>query len=210
VPEWKRPIAWVGAGGSAGFLPRSIKGMEARGAVKFREGGSADAGALSLVLAEASETYAEWTPAGWSPAVPMEVQEAEHLAARLADPRSWCLVAEDGGDPVAYVVLRPALTSGEEHQREPIPGLAHLWHLFVRPAWWGTGVATQLLSEAMAEAGRQGFTAARLWTPREHARARAFYRREGWRETGVEHYAEELDLPLVEYRRPLGGAMLAT
>ncbi|HEY2601971.1 MAG TPA: GNAT family N-acetyltransferase [Thermoleophilaceae bacterium] len=185
--------------------------MEAPGALKFREGGSADAAALSSVLAKANETYADWTPADWDPQIELSAQESDRLAPVLANPGSWCLIAEDDSQrAVAYVVLRPAVTSGEERERESIPGLAHLWHLFVRPAWWGSGVAARLLAEAMAEAERRRYRAARLWTPRDHSRARAFYRREGWRETGEEHYAADLDLPLVEYRRPLGGDMLAT
>jgi hypothetical protein len=49
----------------------------------------------------------------------------------------------------------------------------------------------------------RGYTSAVLWTPRDNPRARAFYRREGWRETGCERYAADLDLDLVEYGRPL-------
>jgi GNAT superfamily N-acetyltransferase len=102
---------------------------------------------------------------------------------------------------VGYAALTPART--REEPRRPIAGLGHLWHLFVVPAWWGRGVATHLLAEAMSEAERRRYTAARLWTPRANARARAFYLREGWRETGAEMFAEDLQLDLVEYRRML-------
>ena len=116
-------------------------------------------------------------------------------------------VSESVGEAVGYVVLRPAVT--REEPPEPIAGLAHVWHMFVRPAWWGSGVAAGLLRSALGEAERQGYANARLWTPRDNARARAFYRREGFRESGAGRYAEDLDLDLVEYRRPLDGTMLA-
>jgi ribosomal protein S18 acetylase RimI-like enzyme len=99
------------------------------------------------------------------------------------------------------VILREAVTLDDAAQ--PMPGLGHLWHLFVRPTWWGTGVAVSLLKEAMDEARRRGHAAARLFTPRDNGRARAFYRREGWCETGDERYAPHIDLQIVEYRRSL-------
>ena len=43
-----------------------------------------------------------------------------------------------------------------------------------------------------------GFAQGRLWTPSGQRRARAFYAREGWRETGTEWFDEGLQLMLVE------------
>ena len=39
-----------------------------------------------------------------------------------------------------------------EEPRPDIPGLAHLWMLFVRPPWWGSGLAAQLNGLAVEEA----------------------------------------------------------
>jgi hypothetical protein len=43
----------------------------------------------------------------------------------------------------------------------------------------------------------------RLYTPEGQARARAFYRRQGWRERGGAFAEPELGLRLLELRRPL-------
>jgi hypothetical protein len=53
--------------------------------------------------------------------------------------------------------------------------------------------------------GNPGEREARLASspPRDNGRARAFYRREGWCETGDERYAPHIDLQIVEYRRSL-------
>ncbi len=83
-----------------------------------------------------------------------------------------------------------------------IPGLAHLWQLFVLPDWWGQGVAPILHDAAVAEMRRRDFEQARLFTPSLHARARRFYERHGWSAHG-ELWNEELQLMLTEYRLPL-------
>jgi hypothetical protein len=41
----------------------------------------------------------------------------------------------------------------------------------------------------------------RLFTPRDQARARAFYEREGFEHTGWEAFEEAIGLVLVEYAR---------
>lgn len=175
--------------------------MDARQPPDQRVGEPQDAAALAAVTLDAFETYREWTPENWNPpGVPGE-HEAALLAERLALPDYWCRFEESGGEAVGYVVLRDAVTTGNDPR--PIPGLAHIWHLFVRPAWWGKGVAKRLHDAAVGEARRRGCEAIRLWTPAGNARARAFYAREGWCETGGEHYAAELDLALLEYRRPV-------
>lgn len=154
---------------------------------------------MIAVLEDASSTYSEWAPPGWSPELSLADSERKLIPERLGLPGWWSRVAEHDHLMVGYVILRPAVEP--EAPDEPIPGLVHVWHLFVRRAWWGRGVATSLLSGGLAEAAERGYDSARLWTPRENARARAFYRREGWRETGEETYASQLDLALVEYRR---------
>jgi GNAT superfamily N-acetyltransferase len=146
--------------------------MDARPLPDQRVGEPPDAAALAAVALEAFGTYWDWAPDDWTPAGRPGEHEAQLLAERLALRGYWCLFEEVEGEPVGYVVLRQAVTTGENP--EPIAGLGHLWHLFVRSAWWGAGVATRLLAEAMEEARRRHYTAARLWTPRDNARARAF------------------------------------
>lgn len=82
------------------------------------------------------------------------------------------------------------------------PTLAHLWQLFVREPWWGTGLAVTLLGRAVEEAAARGFEELRLVTPAGQARARRFYEREGWHVAGEPELVPGLELELVEYRRP--------
>jgi GNAT superfamily N-acetyltransferase len=75
--------------------------------------------------------------------------------------------------------------------------------LFVRPPWWGSGLAARLHGLAVQEAGLRGYEALRLHTPAGNARARAFYEREGWHAVGRPIPEPLLGLDLVEYRRDL-------
>ena len=84
-----------------------------------------------------------------------------------------------------------------------IPDRAHLWMLFVRPLWWGSGLATRLHALALQESVQRGFSSIRLYTPAGAARARAFYVREGWELHGPPFAELLLGLDLVEYRRGL-------
>jgi GNAT superfamily N-acetyltransferase len=164
--------------------------------MRFRPGLPADADSLSALANEASN---------WHPSDDEERSDRQRLRARLANPDVWCQVAEDDGKAIGYVALTPAWTS--EEPGEAIPGLGHLWHLFVSPPWWGSGVAPRLLSAAVEEASRRGYEAMNLWAPRRNARALAFYEREGWRATGAERRSQKSnpEVELVEYRRALPG-----
>lgn len=89
-----------------------------------------------------------------------------------------------------------------------VPGLAHLWQLFVLPEWWGRGVAALLHDAAIAEMRAQGYRVGRLVTPSPHVRARRFYERRGWSPV-EEEWNDELALMVTEYRlvlRPAGAA----
>lgn len=84
-----------------------------------------------------------------------------------------------------------------------IPGLAHLWQLFVLPEWWGRGVAPLLHDHAIAEMRRRRYSDARLFTPSLQARARRFYERRGW-SRGAKAWNERFSLMMTEYRLSLG------
>jgi GNAT superfamily N-acetyltransferase len=89
--------------------------------------------------------------------------------------------------------------------RHPVadPRLAHLWQLFVAHEWWGSGLATRLHGLATEAASTRGFTAMRLFTPADQARARRFYEREGWRIAAAPE-DDEIGFAVVEYRLDLG------
>jgi GNAT superfamily N-acetyltransferase len=158
-----------------------------------------DAPELGVTVRLGFEGYRAWARPGWDPPPPQ--LDLIRIRENLALPDTWCVIAEAGGATAGHAAFTPART--REEPKEPVPGLAYLWMLFVREPWWGTGLAADLLGRATAEARARGYTAMRLETPSAHARARRFYEREGWRVSGDPEYASTLGLEVVEYRRSL-------
>jgi GNAT superfamily N-acetyltransferase len=144
-------------------------------------------------------SFRAWAGPGFDP--PPVMLELPRIREGLARPTTWALLAFSGVEPAGHVAVTPARE--REEPRADIPGLAHLWTLFVRPPWWGSGLATRLNGLAVDEAAGRGYGAMRLHTPAGNARARAFYDREGWRTDGVLLAEPLLGLDLVEYRRDL-------
>jgi len=168
---------------------------------KIRPAELTDAAVLAETVRQGFETYREFLPPGWDP--PPDEFERSRIEERLrAD--AWCRMAFADVDPAGHVAFLPARErTGEPVEDALIPGLAHLWMLFVRRPWWGSGLAPHLLSLAVAEAADRGFSQMRLFTPHGQLRARRFYEREGWSTDGVAMPEPMLGLDLVEYRRPL-------
>jgi GNAT superfamily N-acetyltransferase len=175
--------------------------------IHTRPAGEFDLDALLRHVAAGFNSYVEFAPAGWHPPLDTEVRR-EWAAEVLADPATWALLALADADPVGHVAFMPAR---ERHagnaraawQTQPlVAGLAHLWQLFVLPDWWGRGVAPALHDAAIAEMRKQGYGSARLYTPSQHARARRFYERRGWK-AADEAWNADLALPLTEYRLAL-------
>jgi GNAT superfamily N-acetyltransferase len=165
----------------------------------IRPAGPQDVAVLTETVRQGFESYRSFLPKGWTP--PPERFERARIEDRLRADGTWCVLALDAGRPAGHV----AFLAARERSDEPtaIPGLAHLWMLFVREPWWGTGLAPRLHALAVVEAAARGYGEMRLFTPVAHARARAFYEREGWTTDGVVTPEPMLDLDLVEYRRPL-------
>jgi GNAT superfamily N-acetyltransferase len=161
----------------------------------MRLAGPDDAERVASVQLEGFEGYRSFAPPAWDPPDPRD--ELERARERLGDPDVWCLIAEQDGESAGHVAFMPARIHANPSEE---PGLAHLWQLFVREPWWGTGLATALHGEAVREAAARGFTAMRLFTPAGQARARRFYEREGWTAAGEPADAPEFGMPLVEYR----------
>ncbi len=164
----------------------------------FRRATVEDAASLAAVLVEGFETYRAFAPHGWR--LPEAEDVAAELAARLDKPTVWCLLAEDGERVAGYVSLLPA---ADARRPSGEPGLAHLWMLFVRTAWWGSGLAGRLHEACCDAALTRGFTAMRLYTPAAQARARRFYERERWTLADGPVQDEEIGFAVVEYRREL-------
>jgi GNAT superfamily N-acetyltransferase len=164
-----------------------------------RPGSAADADALIATLAEGFDSFRDFAPPGWEP--PDMEAEGARMGAELAKPGTWIEVAEVGGAVAGHVAFMRARTHPLGHGLDD--DVAHLWQLFVRREFWGAGVASRLMADALAEARAQGYRAMRLFTPEGQGRARRFYEREGWVLHG-EPFEAGLGIPLVEYRCDLG------
>jgi GNAT superfamily N-acetyltransferase len=159
-----------------------------------------DASALAGTTRLGFESYRAWAPEGWQP--PPPALEVRSIRERLRQNSTWCAMAlDDEGEPAGHVGITYAAERERPHVR--IPGRAHLWMLFVRPPWWGSGLAVRLHRLGLEEAARQGYETIRLYTPHGAARARAFYEREGWSFAPPAFAEPLLGLDLVEYRREL-------
>ena len=165
-------------------------------AFALRRAGTADAARLHAAVQAAFDDYRSISPPGWIPPDEGAAREAEYLAA------DWycCVLSEPGGVLAGHVAWMPA---AEHRNGADDPGLAHLRHLFVAPGWWGSGLASRLMSEAVRDARQAGFTAIRLGTPQAQGRARRFYEREGFTTDGTVLADTAFGLPMVEYRRSL-------
>lgn len=159
--------------------------------VTTRRAWPADAETLARTARLGLETWRAFAPAGFEP--PSFDRHVAHTRARLQRPDAWALLAFVNGEPAGHCAL----------VRDDFgdPAAVDLWQLFVRPAWWGTGVAGRLHDAFVVRARELGYPRAWLGTPAAHARARRFYERRGWRFRGP--LAEEADLPLAIYGRRL-------
>ena len=155
-----------------------------------------DAEAIHAAVTAGFEGYRSFAPAAWDP--PEETVERERELLGRRDYRA--LIAVDGGGYAGHAAWWPASATWRPSDD---PGLAHLRHLFLAPAHWGSGLAAELLARSVADAAAAGFTRMRLGTPFGQARARRFYEREGWSVEGPVLEDTAFGLPMVEYFRPL-------
>jgi GNAT superfamily N-acetyltransferase len=166
--------------------------------IRYRSATPRDATIMAEVIAEGFATYREFAPPRWLPR--RSPQEEGEVYSRLNRGDVHARIAFSDGAAVGVTGWMPALSRPE---RLPIPGRAHLWILFVRTEWWGTGLAAALLEWSVAGMRESGRETAQLWTPRDSPRARAFYEREGWTASGEEVFNEDLGLDVVLYERRL-------
>jgi GNAT superfamily N-acetyltransferase len=155
--------------------------------VTTRPARPSDAPTMARTMLLGIETYRAFAPAGWAPQPP--ARQHEILGERLSSRFTWALLADIAGEPAAHLMMFPDWQPG---------GAIYLSSLFVRPPWWGSGVAGLLHDAFLAEAGARGYRRARLHTPAGHARARRFYERRGWERGGAPE--TWMDLTVVEYR----------
>ena len=164
---------------------------------------AADIDAIAAIVEAGFQSYGDFLPADWAP--PSMSVERERILETLTAPGTWARLACAGSRVVGHVGFVPGheRRAGDAPKPTPkVPGLAHLWHLFVDPGWWGAGVAALLHELALAEMREQGYAQARLFTPALHTRARRFYERRGWA-TVDRQFNDGLGLEMVEYRLEL-------
>jgi GNAT superfamily N-acetyltransferase len=177
--------------------------------IETRRAGVGDLDAVMADVIAGFASYVSFAQTGWKQ--PNVAANRDFTAEILADEGTWALLATVDGAPVGHVAFMPGRrrAAGDRNkrwsERELVPGLAHLWQLFVLPDWWGRGVAPLLHDAAVGEMRARGYGNARLFTPSLHARARRFYERRGWAFIDEEHN-DDLDLTMAEYRLDLGQA----
>lgn len=164
--------------------------------VRYRSATPRDALAVAELVAAGFGTYRAFMPPGWQPRSAMQEEVELHVVLSSGNVRSRIAQTPEGR-AVGFTAWRPA--TARTDPPEPIPGRAHLRALFVAPRWQGIGLATELLAWSVDGMRDSGFDSAQLWTPTEHTRARAFYEREGWRDTGEHLFSPQLALDLVRY-----------
>lgn len=106
----------------------------------------------------------------------------------VGGPNHQALVAETEGEAVGVAAIEGDWING----------------FYVRPERWGSGVAPALHDAALEVIRRSGAASAHLWVLDANARARRFYERRGWRETGTTRVVEYPPHPVdIGYSREL-------
>lgn len=89
------------------------------------------------------------------------------------------LVAEVENEPVGFVVVDAGWRDWNDRR------VGEIHELAVAPAYWGKGIGRRLLEAALEHIRNQGVHKAGLWVGARNERARAFYRRAGFRRSRV-------------------------
>jgi GNAT superfamily N-acetyltransferase len=165
--------------------------LTASAAVTMRRIRPADAETVVRTTRLGQETWRAFAPAGWGLR-----PYAEHVATTrrwLSQPGAWGALAFVAGEPAGHAAMVPGFWDE--------PRSAILFGLFVRPAWWGTGLGAALHDAFVEHARAAAYPWGWLSTPAAHARARRFYERRGWRaDTLLE---DNRGLPMAVYGRRL-------
>ena len=99
------------------------------------------------------------------------------------------VLAEAGGEPVGFAVVG---LSRDDDGATP----QELYAIYVRAAWWGTGLGQALWNAVRPDA------ACSLWVLEDNARAQAFYRRNGFVPDGARERYAGLDAWEIRMVRP--------
>jgi GNAT superfamily N-acetyltransferase len=166
--------------------------------IRVQRAGPPDVERVTALVRDGIESYQAWAPR-WTPPT-ASPEQRERLRANFENDGAWILMAADGDGELVGVVSMAGRTAA--HADPPPPGTIHLWQMFVRPAWQGTGLAQALMDLALAEARERGYERMTLWAAAGATQARRFYEREGWTVAGRKNDGD-FGLPLVQYERTL-------
>ncbi|HYN85524.1 MAG TPA: GNAT family N-acetyltransferase [Pyrinomonadaceae bacterium] len=158
--------------------------------IEIRRGDAGDAASLAELGARTFyETFAaDNTPEDMA-AYLSSAFTPELLAQELADPRSCFFVAEAAGEAVGYAKLHAGEAPDGVRGDKPV----ELARLYVAQEWLGRGVGPELMRACLAEARAGGHRTVWLGVWEHNHRARAFYRRLGFRDVGAKIFVVGFD-----------------
>ncbi len=114
---------------------------------------------------------------------PDQESRTKQVAARLREPSSWFLLAQDGASCVGMAAVEPM--RGGDGAGAVIPGVLFLNLVYVLRERWGQGIGGAILHALLDEARQRGYSRLHLWThERENERAHRLYRNLGFSPTG--------------------------
>lgn len=167
--------------------------------LNIRRGKPEDAGLLAELGARTfSETFAvDNTPEDMAAYLASSFSR-EQQSAELADPHCLFQIAETGGVPVGYAMLRSGSALDSVTGDEPI----ELVRLYVSRASLGSGVGAGLMQACIAEAKQRGYKTLWLGVWEHNHRAQAFYRKWNFHDVGthVFHLGEDLQTDILMQR----------
>jgi GNAT superfamily N-acetyltransferase len=155
--------------------------------VNLRRATTDDLDDVLALIGRGDERSRDWTLDG-NPHAPQAEDDRRELSHAIADPDCFNEVAEADGRLLGFVNFVPA---GER--------IARLSYLFVDPEHWGEGIGRDLHAHAIDEMRRRGYRAGELITPELNTRARRFYERAGWTDSGYRGADEKLGLTMARY-----------
>jgi GNAT superfamily N-acetyltransferase len=158
-----------------------------------------------------TEAIVEVTASGWRAAYP-GIVPARHLrdlpistwrhdvrsGLRSPEGDSFTRIADLDGVVAGYCFVAAPARGEPEGSR-----LAELVAIYVEPAFWRSGIGTELAHAAISEARDRSYSEMVLWTFETNRRALAFYRALGWEPDGDKRPHRATGVPTVRLRRDL-------
>jgi GNAT superfamily N-acetyltransferase len=149
--------------------------------------------------------------AGWRAAYP-GIVPARHL--RDLPISTWRSNIRNGlrspeGDSFTRIADLDGVVAGYCYVAAPARGgpegspVAELVAIYVEPAFWRSGIGTELAQAAISEARQRSYEDMVLWTFEDNRRALSFYRALGWESDGASRPHRATGVPTVRLRRAL-------